>query len=105
MSKKFENQLMKFEVGDNKLKMEISLGDLKKLFHSDPNNVSDDGEGNYCTVKEGKEEEFAEKVVEYLIECNSDDSDSPRWGEPFVEIFEELASCGEGFLNYNDLED
>ena len=42
--KKYDDQLLKFAITNNKLKMEIKLSDLVWLFRNSPDNVADDGE-------------------------------------------------------------
>jgi hypothetical protein len=102
MSKKFNEQLMKFEITDTKLKMEISLKDLAWLFENSPNNFGDCGEG-VAKVKRGKRQEFAEFIVKALQEPSSDDSDNIVWGEPLERIFEDICTGGEdGFIKYPD---
>ena len=42
--KEYNDQLMKFKITNDKLKMEIKLSDLAWLFRNSPDNVADDGE-------------------------------------------------------------
>lgn len=82
--KKYENQLMKFNITKDKLKMEIKLKDLEWLFKYSPSNY----EG--AKVKRGKRQEFAEFIVERLLDDSGQDSNNTIWGEPFERIFEEI---------------
>ena len=66
--KKYDEQLLKFQITNDKLKMEIKLSDLVWLFHNSPNNMADDGESAFCRVKSGLKQQFAEKVVEMLLD-------------------------------------
>ena len=45
--KKYDDQLLKFAITNNKLKMEIKLSDLVWLFRNSPDNVADDGEHEF----------------------------------------------------------
>ena len=94
MSKKFEDQIMKFEITNTKLKMEISLKDLAWLFENSPSNFGFEGDG-VAKVKRGKRKEFAEFIVNRLRDDSSDDSNNTVWGEPFERIFEEILEGAE----------
>lgn len=100
--KEYNDQLMKFKITADKFKMEIKLSDLAKLLKESPNNMSDNGEGDYCHVRKGHNQQFAEKVVEYLLEKSSYDDNCTRWGLPFEEIFQEMMESDEEFLKYNE---
>ena len=52
--KEYNDQLMKFKITNDKLKMEIKLSDLAWLFRNSPDNVADDGEHEFCRVIRGK---------------------------------------------------
>ena len=52
--KEYNDQLMKFKITNDKLKMEIKLSDLVWLFRNSPDNVADDGEHEFCRVIRGK---------------------------------------------------
>ncbi|WWU66484.1 hypothetical protein QJR26_08910 [Clostridium baratii] len=98
--KKYENQLMKFNITKNKLKMEIKLKDLIWLFECSPGNY--DG----AKVKRGKRQEFAEFIVERLLDDSGQDSNNTVWGELFEGIFEEiLEGCEDEIIKYPDKED
>lgn len=100
--KEYNDQLMKFKITADKLKMEIKLSDLAWLLKNSPNNMSDDGEGEYCHVRKGKNKEFAEKIVEYLLDESTQDENCTRWGLPFEEIFQEMMESDEECLKYNE---
>lgn len=102
--KKFEDQLMKFTITKDKLKMEIKLSDLEWLLRASPENVSSDGEHEHCRVKRGKRQEFAEGVVKMLLDEAPHERDCMRWGEPFEDIFMEFFEGYEDFLKYYDEE-
>ncbi|MBC2456150.1 hypothetical protein [Clostridium beijerinckii] len=94
MSKKFEDQLMKFEITNTKLKMEISLKDLAWLFENSPSNYDLDGEGP-AKIKRGKRKEFAEFIVNRFRDDVDSDSNNTVWGEPFEKVFEEILEGAE----------
>ena len=48
--KEYNDQLMKFKITNDKLKMEIKLSDLVWLFRNSLGNVADDGEHEFCRV-------------------------------------------------------
>ena len=92
--KKFDSQLMKFAITKDKLKMEIKLSDLVWLFKYSPSNYGVNGEGE-AKVRKGKRQEFAELVVNRLLDDSSEDSNNTVWGEPFERIFEEILEGAE----------
>ena len=101
MSKKFTEQVMKFEITKSKLKMEITLKDLAWLLENSPNNYGEDGEP--VKVKRGKRQEFAEFVVNMLMDF--EDGDETRWGKPFEDIFMEILEGAEDdFIKYPEEE-
>lgn len=105
MSKKFNEQLMKFEITKEKLKMEISLKDLAWLFENSPNNYGSDGEG-IAKVKRGKRQEFAEFIVNGLLDDVDSESNNTVWIEPFENIFMQIFEGAEDdFIKYPDEED
>jgi hypothetical protein len=100
MSKKFEDQIMKFEITKDKLKMEMSLKDLAWLFENSPSNFGFEGDG-VAKVKRGKRQEFAEFMVNRLRDDLSEDSNNTVWGDPFERIFEEILEGAEDeFIKY-----
>ena len=102
MSKKFEDQIMKFEITNTKLKMEMSLKDLAWLFENSPSNFGFEGEG-VAKVKRGKRQEFAEFMVNRLRDDSSEDSNNTVWGDPFERIFEEILEGAEDeFIKYSN---
>lgn len=103
MSKKYTEQLMKFEVTKDKLKMEITLKDLAWLFKNSPNNYGCDGEG-IAKVKRDKYKQFAKYIVNMLMAYENSDSNETRWGKPFEDIFESIFEGYEDeFINYPNL--
>lgn len=101
--KKFNDQVMKFTITNDKLKMEISFKDLVWLFHNSPNNTYD-GEGIGAKVRPGMRKEFAEFVVNHLMDAGCD-SDTTNWGEPFENAFIEIIEGAEDFCKYQDEEE
>ena len=100
--KEYNDQLMKFKITNDKLKMEIKLSDLVWLFRNSPDNVADDGEHEFCRVIRGKNQEFAEAVVELLRdECPRNEKDT-RWGHMMEDVFQELRESAADFLKYYD---
>ena len=100
MSKKYTDQIMKFEITKEKLKMEISLKDLAWLLKNSPNNYGC-ANGELIKVRCGKRQEFAEYIVTMLMDAESCDSNDVRWGKPFEDIFEEIFEGAEDeFIKY-----
>ena len=100
MVKKFDSQIMKFQITNDKLKMEASLKDLAWLFENSPNNFGYDGEG-VAKVKCGKRQEFAEYIVEHLMDYSQHNEDNTVWGQPFEDIFEDIFEGAEDeFIKY-----
>ena len=99
MSKNYEDQAMKFQITNDKLKMEINLKDLAWLLENSPNNCGDI-DGEVIKIKRGKRQEFAEYIVEHLMDESSDDSNNTVWGQPFENIFEEIFEGDEDFIKY-----
>lgn len=100
--KKYEEQLMKFAITNDKLKMEIKLSDLAWLFRSSPDNVADDGEHEFCRVKRGRNQEFAEEVVKLLMDESPENENDMRWGHALEGVFEEIRESGADFMKYYD---
>jgi len=104
--KEFNDQVMKFKITNDKLKMEIKLSDLAWLLKNSPNNIGDNGDEDYCHVRKGKNKEFAEYVINMLMDESPNDGNNTRWAEPFENIFEEvMESVEDGFIKYNEYED
>ncbi|NFG24865.1 hypothetical protein FDF11_14285 [Clostridium botulinum] len=105
MSKKFEDQLMKFEITNTKLKMEISSKDLAWLFENSPSNFGFEGDG-VAKVKKGKRQEFAEFIVNRFRDDVDSDSNNTVWGESFEKVFEEILEGAEDeIVKYPNEED
>lgn len=100
--KKYDSQLLKFAITNNKLKMEIKLSDLVWLFRTSPDNVADDGEHEFCRVKRGETQAFAEEFVQMLMDESPENGNYTRWGHMFEWIFQELRETGADFLKYYD---
>jgi hypothetical protein len=88
--KEYNNQLMKFKITDNKLEMSIKIDDIVWLFHNSPDNFN--GNGIAVKVKKGKEKEFAEYVLKYLMDFECD-SHNTNWSAKFDEAFNTVL-CG-----------
>lgn len=101
--KEFNDQVMKFKITKDKLKMEINLRDLEYLFASSPSNY--DGEQEIAKIKRGRRQQFAEYVVRMLLDDAPNERDCVRWGEPFEDIFEEIAESAEDFCKYTSYDD
>jgi len=101
--KEFNDQLLKFKITKDKLKMEISLKDLEILFASSPSNY--DGEQEIAKVKRGRRQDFAEYIVNMLMDNAPNERDCIRWGEPFEDIFEEITEGDEDFCKYTGYDD
>lgn len=98
MTKVFNEELMKFKITNDKLKMEISLKDLVWLFENSPENYEPEAK-----IKRGKRKEFAEYVVKMMMDDAPNERDCTRWGEPFEDIFLEISEGYEDeFVKYYD---
>lgn len=100
--KEFKDQLMKFKITNDKLKMEIKLSDLAWLFRNSPDNVADDGEHEFCRVKRGRNREFVEAVVEMLRDESPENGNDTRWGRALEDVFQEIRESAADFLKYHD---
>ena len=98
--KKYDDQLLKFAITNNKLKMEIKLSDLTWLFRNSPDNVADDGEHEFCSVKKGENQAFTEEFVQMLMDEAPENGNDTRWGHMFEKIYQELRESGADFLKY-----
>jgi hypothetical protein len=97
-------QLMKFKITKDKLKMEISLLNINFLFENDPSQDPD----NLVTIKRGKLQKFTEQLVIFLIDPPDSESNDVNWGLPFTAFFQEVLEglgVSEDLCNYPDLED
>ncbi len=103
--KKFDDQLMKFYITKDKLKMEISLKDLVFLFENSPNNADEYGNFPGYKIKPNMKQEFAEYVVRMLLDDAPYERDTTRIGEPFDDIFEGIMEGCEDFCQYPDDEE
>ncbi|MCI8993153.1 MAG: hypothetical protein HFG80_10625 [Eubacterium sp.] len=100
--KEYNDQLMKFKITNDKLKMEIKLSDLAWFFRNSPDNVAPDVEHEFCRVRRGKNREFAEKVVKLLMDESPENENDVRWGHMLESAFEEIRESGANFLKYYD---
>lgn len=85
---KNDEQLMKINVDDEKLHMEISIKDLTYLFETDSENFDE------SKVKRGKQQEFAEWIAKMLLEESDQETGEPYWFNPFRGIFESALEGG-----------
>ena len=88
--KEYNDSILKFKITKDKLKMEMSLNDLIWLFENDPYNMAESGDSAAVEVKRGKKQEFAEKVVMYLLDDAPHEQDCLVWGMPFEYVFSQL---------------
>lgn len=100
--KEFTDQVMKFKITSRKLKMEIKLSDLAWLLKTSPSNSGVVGNSEYCHVKEGMNQEFAKRIVEYLRGDSPCNKNNTRWSQPFEDIFEAMMESDEKCLEYMD---
>jgi hypothetical protein len=96
---KYDNQIMKFNITDTELQMSIKIDDIVWLFHNSPYNCNlrsvEQGIDCMVKVKQGKEKEFAEYVVKYLMEFESCDSHNTNWSAKFDEAFNTILEGAE----------
>lgn len=95
-----DEQLMKFKIEDNKLKMEIKISDLIWLFKT--SEVNFDGEGQIAKVKKDKKQEFIEYIIDYLKDENIDNGNLRNWAEPFENCFYDIVEGYEDFCKYSE---
>lgn len=100
MSKNNTEQLMKFKVEDNKLKMEIKINDLIWLFKTSSENF--DGESQIAKVKKDKKDEFIKYIIDYLREPYLNDENIVNWAAPFEDCFIKILEGYEDFCKYKD---
>lgn len=93
-------QLMKFKIEDNKLKMEIKINDLVWLFKTSEKNY--DGETQLAKIKKDKKEDFINYIIEFLQEPSSNNENITNWAEPFEMCFEEIICGYENFCKYKE---
>lgn len=98
---KVNEQLMKFKIEDNKLKMEIKISDLIWLFKTSEANF-DGGEGQIAKVKKDKKEEFIEYIIDYLKDENIDNGNLRNWAVPFENCFYDIVEGYEDFCKYSE---
>lgn len=100
--KKWRDQSMKFELDDKTLTMKISIAELKRLFHTSPENFN--GVGRYAMVINGKEQEFVEKIVNILRDDAPYEADDLVWSQMFTYAFQEIIEGAyDEFLKYHDV--
>jgi len=91
--------IMKFKLEKNKLKMEISIEDIIKLFEENPwNNM---GGEPFAIVRPEKKEEFVKAFLAALQE-ESDLAKVPVWGLSFEKACETILESCADFLKYHD---
>ena len=99
-----EEQLLKFRITQDKLKMEIELVHLVYLFEHSPYNVNCDGKV-YAKIKRDKKKEFADWFIETLQSESFNDENDTVWGHMFEEAFERLVEGyddGDEFMRTNE---
>ncbi len=95
-----QEQLMRFKIEDNKLKMEININDLLWLFKTSELNF--DGEGQIAKIKNNKKEQFVKFIIDYLKDININNENITNWAVPFEKCFNEIIEGCEDFCKYND---
>ena len=91
------DQLLKFKITKDKLKMEINIKDLVFLFENSPNN---DIGNEPITIKRGKRQDFVKYFVEHLQEYSMYNDNDTRWGIGFEEVFDDIFESFEDFAKY-----
>ena len=87
--------------------MEISLKDLVWLFENAPDNMAECGDDIYAAkVKRGKRQEFAEYIVQKLLNDAPYEQDDFVWSMPFSHAFSELLESYEPeIVKYHNCKD
>ena len=97
-----EEQKMKIEYTNDKLKMEISIQDLIELFETSEFNYN--GESNLYKIKEHEKMAFVKYIIDYLYDFSSEDSNIVRWAQPLENCWEDMICGDENFL-YSKLDE
>ena len=93
-------QLMEFKVEDKKLKMEIKISDLIRLFETSEANF--DGEDKIAKIKKDKKEEFVQYIIDYLKDMNRNNENLTNWDAMFEQCFYEIVEGYEDFCIYKE---
>lgn len=91
MNKKYGEQTMKFNITNDKLKLEISIKDLVQMFNFYAEEYD-------CSLKRGKREELIKLVVEQLMSDESSGSDVSLWESMLHSTFDIIIESGEDIL-------
>lgn len=91
--KEWNDQSLKFLLDDENLTMTISIEELKRLFNTHPYNFN--GDGQYAFIKDGKDQEFVEAIVERLRNDHKYDNDNLNWSKPLSDAFDDMLEYGE----------
>ena len=94
-------QLMKFKIEDNKLKMEIGIDDLIWLFKTSEANF-DGRDSQIAKIKADKKEEFIKFIIDYLKDMNRDNENITNWAKHFEDCFYEIIEGYEDFCMYKE---
>lgn len=98
---KADEQLMKFKIEDNKLKMEIKINDLIWLFKTSEANF-DGKDSQIAKVKTNKKEEFIKFIIEYLKDIDINNENITNWAKPFEDCFYKIVEGYEDFCKYKE---
>ena len=99
--RKFNTQVLKIAITEEKLKMEISLKDLKRLFETNDKNTYN-GIDTGVTVKENMIKEYAAYIARFLLDDEYQDNSMPNWLVPFQKVFDEIVEGYEDFAEYHN---
>ena len=99
--RKFNTQVLKIAITEEKLKMEISLKDLKRLFETNDKNTYN-GIDTGITVKENMIKEYAAYIARFLLDDEYQDNSMPNWLVPFQRAFDEIVEGYEDFVEYHN---
>lgn len=98
--KKYDNGLLKTELSEDRktINFSISVSKLKWLFKNSPTNPTEN------TIKSAKTQDFVDHVLTHLSEPSIYDDNTVKWLAPFEEIFGDINSGDEDFVNYRDFD-
>lgn len=107
MDDKNNCHVLKTDIVDDKIRMEIRIDDLIFLFESSEQNEMLDDRGFFprASIKLDKKIDFAKYFIDSMYDEYNQETGMPYYGIVFEAIFDKLAEDYVDFLNYSDDED